>query len=360
VVIVDEVGTEAEALACRTIAERGVTLIATAHGCFLENLIKNPMLSDLIGGVLGGGGGAFLGCRWGRFWSGVGRGWGLHAAAVCRAECSRCGRQKKDLLPSSLSHPHQRNHPHPPPRKPRQNQTQGDEEATRRGCKKSILERRAPPTFPVTIEMRARGSWVAHDTAASVDALLSGKVPDVQLRCSAATAADPAAAAAAGPSPGGSPAASMASISYDCVDDALAAGLFGEPTSDHKISADSPAHLPTAEQLLALVAAAAATSGGSATGSLSGSMDGLGIGDLPGADPRVWVEKLRGLPEDEALRQLSLLRYMGGDVGMLRPKGRGGFMGSAGAAREGQGVCAGGAGKKKTAKRGAAARGARR
>jgi stage III sporulation protein SpoIIIAA len=49
VVIVDEIGTEAEALACRTIAERGVTLIATAHGCFLENLIKNPTLTGRCG-----------------------------------------------------------------------------------------------------------------------------------------------------------------------------------------------------------------------------------------------------------------------------------------------------------------------
>lgn len=45
ILIVDEIGTEAEALACRTIAERGVVLIGTAHGCFLENLIKNPTLS---------------------------------------------------------------------------------------------------------------------------------------------------------------------------------------------------------------------------------------------------------------------------------------------------------------------------
>lgn len=51
VVVVDEIGTEAEALACRTIAERGVQLIGTAHGCLLENLIKNPTLADLVGGV---------------------------------------------------------------------------------------------------------------------------------------------------------------------------------------------------------------------------------------------------------------------------------------------------------------------
>jgi len=51
VIIVDEMGTEAEALAARTIAERGVQLVATAHGNTLENLIKNPTLSDVVGGV---------------------------------------------------------------------------------------------------------------------------------------------------------------------------------------------------------------------------------------------------------------------------------------------------------------------
>lgn len=51
VIVVDEIGTEEEALAARTIAERGVMLVATAHGNTLENLIKNPVLSDLIGGV---------------------------------------------------------------------------------------------------------------------------------------------------------------------------------------------------------------------------------------------------------------------------------------------------------------------
>ncbi len=51
VIVIDEIGTEAEAQAARTIAERGVSLIATAHGTKLENLIKNPVLSDLIGGI---------------------------------------------------------------------------------------------------------------------------------------------------------------------------------------------------------------------------------------------------------------------------------------------------------------------
>lgn len=51
VIVIDEIGTEAEALAARTIAERGVQLVGTAHGNTLENLIQNPTLSDLIGGI---------------------------------------------------------------------------------------------------------------------------------------------------------------------------------------------------------------------------------------------------------------------------------------------------------------------
>ncbi|CAL8471648.1 g11190 [Coccomyxa elongata] len=51
VVVVDEIGTEAEALAARSIAQRGVQLVATAHGAELARLIKNPTLSDLIGGI---------------------------------------------------------------------------------------------------------------------------------------------------------------------------------------------------------------------------------------------------------------------------------------------------------------------
>nr|YP_009395408.1 hypothetical protein [Polysiphonia infestans]ARW64388.1 hypothetical protein [Polysiphonia infestans] len=51
VIIIDEIGTELEALAARTIAERGVQLVGTAHGNCLDNLIKNPTLSDLVGGI---------------------------------------------------------------------------------------------------------------------------------------------------------------------------------------------------------------------------------------------------------------------------------------------------------------------
>lgn len=51
VIVIDEIGTELEALAARTIAERGVQLVGTAHGNRLENLMKNPTLADLIGGI---------------------------------------------------------------------------------------------------------------------------------------------------------------------------------------------------------------------------------------------------------------------------------------------------------------------
>jgi stage III sporulation protein SpoIIIAA len=51
VIVIDEIGTELEAMAARTIAERGVQLVGTAHGNTLENLIMNPTLADLIGGI---------------------------------------------------------------------------------------------------------------------------------------------------------------------------------------------------------------------------------------------------------------------------------------------------------------------
>merc|ERR1712032_1209808 len=51
VIVIDEIGTKLEALATRTIAEKGVQLVSTTHGNCLENLIKNPSLSDLIGGI---------------------------------------------------------------------------------------------------------------------------------------------------------------------------------------------------------------------------------------------------------------------------------------------------------------------
>ncbi len=115
VIVIDEISTELEAMAARTIAERGVMLIGTAHGNQLENLMKNPTLSDLIGGI--------------------------------------------------------------------QSVTLGDDEARRRGSQKSILERKAPPTFEVAIEMQERQKWTVHDeVATTVDMLLRGRQPNPQIR----------------------------------------------------------------------------------------------------------------------------------------------------------------------------------
>ncbi|MGQ9865090.1 MAG: R3H domain-containing nucleic acid-binding protein [Pseudanabaenaceae cyanobacterium] len=116
VIVIDEIGTELEALAARTIAERGVQLVGTAHGNALANLIKNPTLSDLIGGI--------------------------------------------------------------------QSVTLGDEEMRRRGLsQKSILERKAQPTFEIAIEMWERYRWAVHqDVAATIDSLLRGRDPGRQIR----------------------------------------------------------------------------------------------------------------------------------------------------------------------------------
>ncbi len=57
----------------------------------------------------------------------------------------------------------------------------GDDEARQRGTQKSVLERKAPPTFPLVIEMRERSCWVTHWVESSVDCLLTGKTPIVQV-----------------------------------------------------------------------------------------------------------------------------------------------------------------------------------
>ncbi len=115
VIVIDEIGTELEALAARTIAERGVQLVGTAHGNEIENLIKNPTLSDLVGGI--------------------------------------------------------------------QSVTLGDEEARRRRTQKTVLERIAPPTFDIAVEMLERQRWVVHESVAdTVDSLLRGHQPNPQVR----------------------------------------------------------------------------------------------------------------------------------------------------------------------------------
>jgi len=117
VIVIDEIGTELEAAAARTIAERGVQLVGTAHGNTLDNLMLNPTLSDLLGGI--------------------------------------------------------------------QTVTLGDEEARRRGTQKTVLERKAPPTFDVVVEIVERDSVIVHrNVAETVDAILRGHMvpPEARMR----------------------------------------------------------------------------------------------------------------------------------------------------------------------------------
>jgi stage III sporulation protein SpoIIIAA len=117
VIVIDEIGNELDAAAARTIAERGVQLVATAHGNTLDNLMMNPTLADLVGGI--------------------------------------------------------------------QSVTLSDEEARRRRTRKSVLERKAPPTFDVVVEIQ---DWdrvvVRHDVAEDVDAILDGRFlpPEIRYR----------------------------------------------------------------------------------------------------------------------------------------------------------------------------------
>ncbi len=115
VIVIDEIGTEAEAAAARTIAERGVQLVATAHGQTLENLMLNPTLADLIGGI--------------------------------------------------------------------QAVTLSDAEAQRRGTQKTVLERKAPPTFDVVVELLDYDRLaVHHNVMKTVDMVLRGVPPRPEVR----------------------------------------------------------------------------------------------------------------------------------------------------------------------------------
>jgi hypothetical protein len=115
VIVIDEISTEGEAMAARTIAERGVQLIGTAHGQTLENILMNPTLSDLVGGI----------------------------NAV----------------------------------------TLSDEEARRRGTRKTVLERKAPPTFNVLIEIVDRNELAIYRNVGEVvDAFLRGYAPQPEIR----------------------------------------------------------------------------------------------------------------------------------------------------------------------------------
>ena len=117
VIVIDEIGRELEAAAARTIAERGVQLIGTAHGRSLENLLLNPTLSDLIGGI--------------------------------------------------------------------ESVTLSDEEARRRGTQKTVLERRAPPTFDMLVEIQERDRLAIYqDVSDAVDNLVRGYAlaPEIRFR----------------------------------------------------------------------------------------------------------------------------------------------------------------------------------
>jgi stage III sporulation protein SpoIIIAA len=115
VIVIDEIGTELEAGAARTIAERGVQLVGTAHGNTLDNLMVNPTLSDLVGGI--------------------------------------------------------------------QAVTLGDEEARRRGTQKTVLERKAPPSFDILVEIQSWDSVTVYpDVAAAVDEILRGDEPPAEQR----------------------------------------------------------------------------------------------------------------------------------------------------------------------------------
>ncbi len=115
VIVIDEIGREMEAIAARTIAERGVQLIATAHGNTLDNLVMNPTLSDLVGGI--------------------------------------------------------------------ESVTLSDEEARRRGTQKTVLERRAPPTFNILVEIQDRERLMVHkDVSMAVDNWVRGRPLQGELR----------------------------------------------------------------------------------------------------------------------------------------------------------------------------------
>ncbi len=117
VIVIDEIGNEAEANAARTIAERGVQLIGTAHGQTLENLMLNPSLADLVGGI--------------------------------------------------------------------QAVTLSDDEARRRGTQKTVLERKAPPTFDVVIELLDYDRLAVHSNVMkTVDLILRGvpAKPEIRVR----------------------------------------------------------------------------------------------------------------------------------------------------------------------------------
>uniref|UniRef100_A0ACD6A565 Uncharacterized protein n=1 Tax=Avena sativa TaxID=4498 RepID=A0ACD6A565_AVESA len=114
-IVIDEIGTKLEAMAASTIAQRGIQLVASAHGVTIENLTMNPSLDMLVGGI--------------------------------------------------------------------QSVTLGDEEASRRRVQKTVLERKGPSTFAYAVEIVSKTELrIYRSLEATVDALLAGRLPNVEIR----------------------------------------------------------------------------------------------------------------------------------------------------------------------------------
>ncbi|XP_024029170.1 uncharacterized protein ycf45 isoform X4 [Morus notabilis] len=127
VIVIDEIGTKLEAMAASTIAQRGIQLVATAHGVTIKNLIMNPSLEMLVGGI-------------------------------------QVQRNLQDVI-TNLS------------------VTLGDEEASRRGVQKSVLERKGPATFSCAVEIVSKTELRVHRSLeTTVDAILAGRFPNVEVR----------------------------------------------------------------------------------------------------------------------------------------------------------------------------------
>ncbi|KAI5662444.1 hypothetical protein M9H77_21767 [Catharanthus roseus] len=115
VIVIDEIGTKLEAMAASTIAQRGIQLVATAHGVTIDNVVVNPALEMLVGGV--------------------------------------------------------------------KSVTLGDEEASRRGVQKTVLEREGPSTFHSAVEIISKTELRVHRSLeATVDAILTGRYPSFEVR----------------------------------------------------------------------------------------------------------------------------------------------------------------------------------
>ncbi|VAH01594.1 unnamed protein product [Triticum turgidum subsp. durum] len=135
VIVIDEIGTELEAMAASTIAQRGVQLVGTAHGVTIDSIIKNPCLQMLVGGI-----------------------------EIPKDMTTRLSKHSGVSVPTWSV-------------------TLGDEEAKKRKVQKTILERKGPPTFSCAVEMVSKTECrVHHKLESTVDAILAGKPPKFEAR----------------------------------------------------------------------------------------------------------------------------------------------------------------------------------